>query len=363
MPSCDKPDFAVFMKKNALCWLLLLLFMPVSLWASDTLRVETKPQRSAYVPQVYGLVRAKYEYNTSIDAHRFLVRNARIGLIGNIVPSYLKYRTEIDLSDEGRILLLDASLCYAPEKGALRGFSATIGQHKVPFSTENLRSPNQYYFANRSFVAKQMSHDVRTIGFKLAYELDTVFPFSISAGIYNSHNIDDQKQWQRHLNYAARLVLDPFPCWQLSFSLNAVKPGLTRMNLYDVSTFVDFYNVHLEAEYVYKQYMGNTAFAPTHAFLAFACYDIFFKDTKHADKFGYWPCKISPVIRYDFMTDNSRDGSIISDYARQRITAGVIFSPGVPFLSDIRLNYEHYFYQDPLRNRDNKLVLECVARF
>ncbi|MBO8459808.1 MAG: porin [Bacteroidetes bacterium] len=348
------------MRKSILIGVMCLLAFAGK--ASDSIAAKD------FVPKISGLIRAKYEYNTSVNGHRFQVRNARFSLRGNIWPSYIHYKAEIDLSDEGEIKMLDAYISYAPDKGVMKGFSATIGQQKVPFSTENLRSPYQFYFANRSFIGKQMSHDVRDVGLKLAYEYDKVFPFSLSLGIYNGDGLYNQQEWQKSMNYAARLVFHPFKPWQISFSLNSVKPDAIRMNLYDVNTFVDFFNFHIESEYVYKQYQHDV-FKPTHAFLVFASYDIFFKDRKHADKFGYWPCKISPLFRYDFMTDNNdgyadETGAYLPTYpSRQRLTAGITFSPGIPFLSDIRLNYEHYIYENPQLNQDNKLVLECVARF
>ena len=33
-----------------------------------------------FVPKISGLIRAKYEYNTSVNGHRFQVRNARFSL-------------------------------------------------------------------------------------------------------------------------------------------------------------------------------------------------------------------------------------------------------------------------------------------
>lgn len=66
---------------------------------------------------------------------------------------------------------------------------------------------------------------------------------------------------------------------------------------------------------------------------------------------------VSPLLRYDFMTDHS-DGSSsavvtaadgmrtlkTTDYKRGRITGGVTLSLDRPFASDIRVNYEKYFY-------------------
>lgn len=63
------------------------------------------------------------------------------------------------------------------------------------------------------------------------------------------------------------------------------------------------------------------------------------------------------TLRYDYMSDHSdgmryldgeenTEGSLmINDYQRSRITGGLTFSIAKPFISDIRLNYEKYFYR------------------
>lgn len=54
---------------------------------------------------------------------------------------------------------------------------------------------------------------------------------------------------------------------------------------------------------------------------------------------------------------------IVDDIARKRLTGGATFSLAKPFLNDIRLNYEKYFYAEDIQNKDDKLVLEFVVRF
>lgn len=69
------------------------------------------------------------------------------------------------------------------------------------------------------------------------------------------------------------------------------------------------------------------------------------------------------------MTDNNKgkasaDGIYqTDDVARSRITGGLTFSLDKPFLNDIRLNYEKYFFADGMVNDQNKLVVEYVVRF
>ena len=96
-------------------------------------KMETKD----YLPEVHGTIRAKYEYQTTMGAGRFEVRNARVSVTGNVLPS-VAYKAEIDLSDEGQIKMLDAYARLFPTKG----LTVTAGQMRVPSpSTPPLAAP------------------------------------------------------------------------------------------------------------------------------------------------------------------------------------------------------------------------------
>ena len=95
--------------------------------------------------------------------------------------------------------------------------------------------------------------------------------------------------------------------------------------MYDIGTYYEFDNWHIEAEYLYKTYAKNS-FDDVHAFNAFVNYDLFIKK-------GLFQ-KISFLGRYDSMGDHSNgnadeDGKLyITDYSRQRVTGGVTLSFG-----------------------------------
>ena len=63
--------------------------------------------KKTYLPETHGTIRAKYEYEPNIGKGRFEIRNARMSLEGKIIP-IVRYKAEIDLSDEGSIKMLDA---------------------------------------------------------------------------------------------------------------------------------------------------------------------------------------------------------------------------------------------------------------
>ena len=84
--------------------------------------------------------------------------------------------------------------------------------------------------------------------------------------------------------------------------------------------------------------------------------------------------KMSFLLRYDMMTDqsdaktaNEETGRLtVTDYKRQRLTGGITFSLSKAFRTDLRLNYEKYFYAKnsiAKESEQDKVVLELMVRF
>ena len=326
---------------------------------------ETEEEKKVnLIPEIHGTVRAKYEYQTEEGEGRFEVRNARLSVTGD-VTSFIEYKAEIDLSDEGNIKMLDAYTRIKP----LTGLDFTIGQMRVPFTIDAHRSPHQQYFANRSFIAKQVGN-VRDVGATLGYTFDAGFPIIVEAGLFNGSGLTDQKNyWTKNINYSAKARFFFPRGWNLTLSVQKTKPDNVTVMMYDGGAYYQAHGWHVEAEYLYKHY-SHDAFDDVHSVDAFVSYDIplrkcFFK-------------KITPLVRFDYMGDHSDgmrylDGEentagelIINDYERKRITGGVTFSFSKPFISDIRINYEKYFYDDdatPKTSERDKIVIEFMTRF
>ncbi|HHT23264.1 MAG TPA: porin [Bacteroidales bacterium] len=308
-----------------------------------------------YTPNIEGTIRGKYEYNSSLDAHRFQVRNARFSVNGDI-SKIASYKAEIDLSDEGVTKMLDAYVRLKPTNW----FNFTIGQQKIPFGTDNLRAPHQLYFANRSFVGKQLVSGLRDVGATALFKSKNIVPVEFQMGIYNGDGLYNQQRWQKTMNYAFRLEVFPVKIWEISLNYNSIQPAALRINYFDVGSYIDIQNLHLEGEYIYKIYTGDV-FPATHSYSIFAAYNIWLnkKNLK----------KITPLARFDSMTDNNKgkvndeNDYAVDDIARKRITTGLTFSLNKPFINDIRLNYEKYFYADNVVNNDDKVVVEFVVRF
>lgn len=315
-------------------------------------------------PKVHGTIRGKYEYQTEEGDGRFQVRNARVSLEGKVAKA-VEYKAEIDLSDEGQIKMLDAYTKIKP----VRGFDFTIGQMRVPFTIDAHRSPYQQYFANRSFIAKQVGN-VRDVGATLGYSFNVGIPIILQAGMFNGSGLTNQKDfWTNNINFSAKAQIFIPNGFNITLSTQKIRPDHISVMMYDAGAYYHAHGWHIEAEYLFKHYEDN-AFKNVHAFDAFVNYDIPLRKCFFT--------KISPLLRYDYMSDHSdgmryldgeenTEGSLmINDYQRSRITGGLTFSIAKPFISDIRLNYEKYFYRSGAvakPSERDKIVIEVMTRF
>jgi len=315
-------------------------------------------------PKVGGTIRSKYEYQTEEGEGRFEVRTARVNVTGKVAPE-VGYKAEIDLCDEGKIKMLDAYTRITPWST----LQFTIGQERVPFTIDAHRSPHQQYFANRSFIAKQVGN-VRDVGAEIGYTWNVGFPIIVNAGVFNGSGLTDQKDyWTKGVNYSAKAQF-LFPNVNLVLSTQKIKPSDVTVTMYDGGLTFHKGGFIAEAEYLYKHYSKN-AFHDVHAFDGFVCYDIPVANRKSLVR------KVSPLARYDFMSDHS-DGVrynaaddnigslIVNDYKRHRITGGVTLSLAKPFISDIRINYEKYFYRHggvAKTSEKDKFVIEFMTHF
>lgn len=326
------------------------LFCPASARAQDV--------KNPYIPDMHGTIRAKYEYEPQIDKGRFEIRNARLSVEGEIIP-IVRYKAEIDLSDEGQIKMLDAYVRLQPD----RRLKFTFGQMRVPFSIDAHRSPHLQYFANRSFIAKQVGN-VRDVGAAAAWTFGTVAPVTLEGGIFNGSGLTNQKNyWTSDYNYSFKSQIT---LWgQLHVVLSCQKAGAADIDtyMYDGGAYWDNSRWHIEAEYLRKIYARHS-FRPVNALDAFVAYRL---------PLGKGKMALSFLGRYDYMSDHSKGtkdeaGMLkIDDPERHRLTGGLTLSLGKGALqADIRLNYEQYFYGkgvEPAISERNKEVLEFVAHF
>ncbi len=314
--------------------------------------------KSEYAPEIHGTIRAKYEYEPPIEKGRFEIRNARLSVEGKVIP-IVGYKAEIDLSDEGAIKMLDAYVRIQPKEH----LKFTMGQMRVPFTIDAHRSPHLQYFANRSFIAKQVGN-VRDVGASVAWTFNTWMPVTLEGGIFNGSGLTNQKNfWTDRYNFSFKVYT--MIARQFNVTLSCQKSNIEDVNvmMYDAGAYWDNTRWHVEAEYL-RKYYEHGMFSPVNAVDVFAAYRHPMKGTLTA---------ISFLGRYDYMSDHNRggkdsDGNLaVDDTERHRLTGGVTFSFGKPSLqADIRLNYEQYFYPKyavPAISEQNKIVIEFVAHF
>jgi hypothetical protein len=196
----------------------------------------------------------------------------------------------VDLSYGGKFSPVAIFAKFQPVKG----LSFLIGYDKMPFSNENLLSPWQYYFSDKSFLTQRLTA-WSDVGGVVEYRWDETVPFSIKAGVFNSGGFSKQMQFQKSLNYVARGAFRFFKGFELTLNYAAVKYETVRMHNFDVGMMYDIGGLHLDAEYIYKAY-SDKSFQPTHAFEGFACYT--FRIGKP------WLDDIALALRYDAITPN-----------------------------------------------------------
>ena len=303
--------------------------------------------KSEYMPEIHGTIRAKYEYEPPIDKGRFEIRNARLSVEGKIIP-IVRYKAEIDLSDEGQIKMLDAYIRLQP-KDRLK---FTFGQMRVPFSIDAHRSPHLQYFANRSFIAKQVGN-VRDVGVSASWTFGQQLPVTLEGGIFNGSGLTNQKNfWTNDYNFSFKAFTMIARQFNVTLSCQKAKTGDVNTMLYDAGAYWENSRWHIEAEYL-RKYYAHDSFRPVNAVDAFAAYRLPLKKGLTA---------ISFLGRYD-----DKGALTVSDLERHRLTGGVTLSLGKKALqADIRLNYEQYFYNKgvtPAISEQNKIVVEFVAHF
>lgn len=330
----------------------------VSVVAAVVMTASAVEGTERYFPDIHGIVRAKYEYEPGIGKGRFEVRNARLSVEGKVVPSVM-YKAEIDLSDEGAIKMLDAYVRFQPQ----RVLKFTFGQMRVPFSIDAHRSPHLQFFANRSFIAKQVGN-VRDVGASVAWNFDALVPVTLEGGIFNGSGLTNQKDyWTGDYNFSVKASTFIARGFNVTLSCQKALMGHARVMMYDAGAYWCDSRWHIEAEYLRKLY-SHDSFKPVNAVDAFAVYRMPLKKGLTA---------ISFLGRYDYMSDHNK-GSVdaggnlcIDDFERHRATGGVTLSLGDQNLqADIRMNYEQYFYGSgviPAISERNKFVIEFVAHF
>lgn len=310
-------------------------------------------------PKVHGVMRTRWEgeFGEEEFGQRFQVRNARVNIGGNVLPP-LSYFIQVDFCDRGKILFLDA---WAQWNFSNR-WKIRAGQFRVPYGTDCFRGPGAYYFANRSFVARNILN-MREVGVRGGYYGSSKVPLTVEAGIFNSADRTNHEVWQRQMNYAVKASYR-IGNVTVSPSFISYQPQRVRINLAGGSVTWQSGRWIAEGEYARKHYTNN-AHRPTDAWNVFTSYTLPLRDMM-LDQLSFQG-------RFDGMTAHSNgiadsDGYLHSDNAaRRRITAGISLGHSAgPVKGLIRLNYEKFFYDKGVtahQGEGDKILTELVVKF
>lgn len=300
-----------------------------------------------YKSDIFGILKTKGEFDLQNSLMRFEVRNARFGATGKI-NSNMSYKIEIDLSDEGRMKMLDAYVKFTPVKKL--GFY--LGQRKIPFSSDYMRNPAENIFANRSFLAKYINDGMRDIGFYAEYSIDGQIPVSILAGAVNGTG-NNNPQWIKKPNLAGRLSLGP--AIGLRITCNAYHGNDDdKRNLSMLGGEIRYTNgtFFIESEYIKRRWDDTLSVTRK-------------DDGFYIHSYYNFPQKgnlihlITPVFRYDKIGESVFRNNVDAT----RLTFGINFGfEPKQFYSEIRLNIEKYL-KSHLPIHTDKLTLEFIARF
>lgn len=322
----------------------------------------------AQKPEIHGVLRGKYEYQPELESSRYEIRNARLSVSGKLVERS-QYKLEVDLCDETEIKMKDAWVRLLP----YNSLRLTIGQQRMPFTIDAHRNPANQFFANRSFIAKQVGN-MRDVGFQIGYDFlnsKRRTLLSLDAGMFNGSNIDNQKQaWFKEPGYSARIQYFPVDGLAIvpSIQHQRIAERKAAYTSLDMGAYYKTGGWHLEAEYLRKMYRDDV-FNDCSSVDVMAIYT---QNIKKADSFFE---SVSYQGRYDYMQDHSSGQSgfdesanklLLTDAERHRMTLGVCL--GVRnsyFPTEIRFNYERYWYPHggAKESELDKLVCELAIKF
>jgi len=326
---------------------VLTLFLLVSFAGSSAQAQDTTTTRPAFAPEIFGILKTKVEYDLDNSLMRFEVRNARFGVRGKL-SDYMSYKIEIDLSDEGVMKMLDAYVRFSP----VTDLNFYLGQRKIPFSSDYMRSPADNIFANRSFLAKYINEGMRDIGFYAEYNFRGQIPVSVVAGAVNGTGNNNPK-WIEKPNFAARLSAGKDQGVRAATNLYYGE-GTWEHNLSMFGAELRYNNGHffIESEYIMRQWTDTLSAGQKDDGIYLHSYYNFMPVNRMVKM-------VTPVARIDFIGDAVFSG----DIGASRFTCGLNLGfEAKQFYSEIRLNYENYF-KSLLPIHTDKFTLELIGRF
>lgn len=339
--------------KKIIAVLALLLSIGTDAFAKEhDDSIKSDAEKVNYMPEFHGAVRPRWEIDTETGESRFEVRWARFTVDGKIAPR-IGYFIQVDFCDQGVIKINDA---YA-KLGLIDNLQLQVGQFRMPFGTESFMAPQNYVFANRSFMGKQMCN-YRKVGAKLTYKLPVSVPLTLEAGVFNSGTTANHNIWSKTYVGSGRATLQAGD-FKICAGIMDLKPDKTRIMLYDCGVTWQHGNFRAATEYMNEHYV-NSSHKDAHSWVMWGDYG----RNANLGLFNRW----SVQARYDGMTRqwDGMEGNI-NTAARNRFTVGGTLTYRYKkVFCDLMLDYEKYLYHHdytPAVGQSDKVVTEIAIRF
>ena len=277
------------------------------------------------------IFKGRYELDTENGDSRFALRSSRVGVQGDLSKK-ISYKFMMDLSDNGKLRVLDLYAVIKPVKG----LKLTFGQGGLPIHNSYTTSPNVIDYANRPFIGKYIFSS-RDIGLTLNYTLKQKgFPIAIEAGVYNGDGINNPV-WTNSLAYAGRILFGAMKGFRATakFLITENNP-LEKYNIWGVDMRYENSSFKIEAEYANKYNNVDIEEVKPYQSLSLGYVQGLYKIPVQSTTFK----RIEPCLRWDGAGYNVLDKGL----GCNRATAGVNFVLNTnKFTSLLRVNYEHYF--------------------
>ncbi|MGL5318442.1 MAG: porin [Bacteroidales bacterium] len=371
--------------------LSLLFFSALSFFslqaqeATEEKQTESKKEVKTsgfYKPEVFGVLKVKYEKSLNGPSQRFDVRSSRLGVKGKIT-SNMSYLSQMELNATGKFTILDAVVSYQP----FNFVDVKLGQQLTYFSSEVGRGPGSSHFSNRSLLAKYImnyyyqdgdkfkmaSLGPRDIGVNAIFKYNLLFPAKTFVGVFNGAGINNP-DWSDNVNVNFRQEFGGNEGFKLSGSYYFGKYlNKYRTDMWDVEARYKHNNLILESEFA-QQVFNTFEKQKSSAWVIQGFYDFKLPENKFAQS-------VFPVLRYDLAKDmiykantGTSDETVASNVFGvddvQRITAGVNFRLTKKAVqAELRFQYEHYIMNEkPMDFKTNQLLqdkftVEIVASF
>jgi hypothetical protein len=336
--------------------LLVILFSGSFLFAQD--KKDTSPI-------FFGYVRAWHQTDFSTNQGEFLAKMARLGVRGN-VNEFASYRVLVDFVRLGKLstssttingtkvltgasasfsdVLLDAEAIINP----MKNLSFSLGQFKVPFSTDNLRSGADIDFVNRPLLTS-VAPGLRDFGFMGTYSIKGEVPVEFKAGLFNGAG-QNKSENDKTTNYSLRTAVQPIKGLGLSANYYGGKASGADLSIFDFGAEYKFGGLFLVGEYGQRTSTTPAKEIKANSYFIYTVYDFDFGDNMISH--------LMPALRYENYDPNSDT----ANNEISRFTAGLSLQFAKIKFAQFRVNYELFDYKDGSAN-PNKLIFEIQTRF